>query len=152
MDGSLRETRAANATETPNSPAVNFPAVPGSPAGPDSPAVPGLDEVRAICTLLEEHKGGDVTALDLRELHSWTDFFIIATVSSAAHLHGLMRHITEYADSRGLAVFHRTQKEESGGWDIVDMGTAVIHLMTTPSREFYELEELWSSARRVYPA
>ena len=114
---------------------------------------PGLEDVRAICALLEEHKGSGVTALDLRELNSWTDFFVIATVLSGVHLQGLMRHILEYADRRGLAVFHRSRlkSNDGGGWNLVDMGTIVIHLMTTQSREFYELEELWGSAVTIYP-
>ena len=115
------------------------------------PETPGREAVKAICKLLEEHKGSDVTALDLRELHLWTDFFIIATVTSNTHLQGLLRHIKEFADKEGLLIQRRTQKEESGGWNLVDMGTAVIHLMTAQSREFYELEGLWSSAGKIYP-
>ena len=114
---------------------------------------PGAAEVLAVCALLEDHKGGDVIALDLRELHTWTDFFIIATVSSGAHLQGLLRHIKDYADEAGLALLRTQRKNDnSGGWSLVDLGTAVIHLMTPTSREFYELEELWSSAGQIYPA
>ena len=108
-------------------------------------------EICSICKLIEEHKGGDVVALDLRKLNLWTDFFIIATVSSGVHLQGLLRHIKEYAGEEGLTIQRQSKKEDSGGWSLVDMGTAVIHLMTAQSREFYELEELWSSAGRVYP-
>ena len=113
---------------------------------------PGIEEVRAICALLEGHKGGSVTALDLRELHSWTDFFIIATVTSSAHLQGLMRHIGDFAVRERLAI-NGGRRKNSGdaGWELVDMGTAVIHLMSAPSREFYELEDLWLSAGRIYP-
>ena len=118
---------------------------------PSIPKTPDLEDVRAICKLLEDHKGGDVTALDLRELHLWTDFFVIATVTSSTQLQGLLRHITEFADTEGLLIQRRTGREESGGWSLVDMGTAVIHLMTAPSREFYELEGLWSSAVKIYP-
>ncbi|MCL1815885.1 MAG: ribosome silencing factor [Treponema sp.] len=110
-------------------------------------------EVRALCTLLEEHKGDDVIALDLRGLHSWTDFFIIATVSSGTHLQGLQRHISDYAIQKGFSVLRSCRRnDESGGWKLLDLGAAVIHLMTAQIREFYELEELWSSASRIYPA
>jgi len=113
---------------------------------------PGVEEVRAICALLEDHKGGDVIALDLRELHSWTDFFVIATVSSSAHLAGLMRHIVDFAGQERLILpGGRHKNSGSSGWELVDMGTAVIHLMSAPAREFYELEELWLSAGRIYP-
>ena len=123
------------------------------PGNPDCPGNPGLEEVLALCTLLEEHKGGDVAALDLRNLHSWTDFFIIATVQSGAHLQGLLRHVKDFAVDRGYAVLRSQGKnDENGGWSLVDMGTVVIHLMTAQVREFYELEELWSSAGRIFPA
>ena len=123
----------------------------GRTSVPNGPKAPGIEEVKAICKLLEEHKGGDVTALDLRKLNLWTDFFVIVTVTSGAHFQGIVRHIKEFAEKEGLIIQRSTQKEESGGWNLVDMGTAVIHLMTTQSREFYELEELWSSARKIYP-
>ena len=117
---------------------------------------PAVEEVLALCTLLEEHKGGSVTALDLRSLHSWTDFFIIATVQSGAHLEGLCRHIKDYIASQKIALYRPMGKNDgeatgAGGWKTVDLGTVVIHLMTAELREFYELEELWSSAGRIFP-
>ena len=145
MEESLQETRNKNHVQ-------------------DSPGIPGYEDVLCICKLLEEHKGGNVAALDLRKLNLWTDFFIIATVSSGTHLQGLLRHIKDYADAQGLNVLRRTQREGTavnntqangsshGGWSLIDLGTAVIHLMTAQSREFYELEVLWSSAGRIYPA
>ncbi|MCL1812376.1 MAG: ribosome silencing factor [Treponema sp.] len=122
----------------------------------DSPKIPGVEEVLAICKLLEEHKGVNVTALDLRKLNLWTDFFVIATVSSSTHLQGLLRHIKDFAGDQGLNIRRRTQQEKNvltdNSWNLVDMGTVVVHLMTAQSREFYELEVLWGSAGRVYPA
>ena len=147
MDGSLPETNVSGGLAPPGR-LEN----PGNPENLSRPECPDLEEVLALCTLLEEHRGGDVAALDLRDLHSWTDFFIIATVQSGAHLQGMLRHIKDFAADRGLTLF-RTQgkSDDNGGWNLVDMGTAVIHLMTAPVREFYELEELWSSAGRIFP-
>ena len=119
---------------------------------PGAQGMPGEKEAFSICTLLEEHKAIDVIALDLRELFLWTDFFIIATVSSETHQEGLLRHIKDYAVKEGLIIQRRTKREESGGWNLIDMGTMIIHLMNAPSRDFYELEKLWSSAKKIYPA
>jgi ribosome-associated protein len=107
---------------------------------------------------LEEHRAGDVVALDLRELHSWTDYFIIATVTSGAHRDGLLRHIKDFAGERELAMRRGPGKSghapnaSSDGWSLVDLGTTVIHLMSSSSRSFYELEQLWSSAKTVWPS
>ncbi|MDR1143591.1 MAG: ribosome silencing factor [Spirochaetaceae bacterium] len=108
--------------------------------------------IRAICALLEEHNGQEVVALDLRKLHSWTDFFVIATVTSITHLQGLLRHIRDFAAEQDMPLF-RGQWKNGGenGWSLVDTGTAIIHLMTAQTREFYELEELWNAAERIYP-
>ena len=149
MDESLQETKIINQQVMRVSPEHSAERATASEGSP--PDKPGVEEVLSICKLLEEHKGTEVTALDLRDLHLWTDFFIIATVSSNTHLQGLFRHIKEFAEREGITVQRRTQKEESGGWNLVDLGTAVIHLMTAQSREFYELEELWSSAGHIYP-
>jgi len=133
--------------------AVGLP--PSEPCRPEIPGgtgAPNLKDALAFCTLLEEHKGGDVVALDLRKLHTWTDFFVIATVQSNTHLEGLLRHVADFAVQQELTILRGYRKnEENGGWKLLDLGTVVIHLMTAPSREFYELEELWSSAERIYP-
>jgi ribosome-associated protein len=105
------------------------------------------DELTAIelGRLLKEHKGGDVALIDLRPLSIWTDFFIVVTVTSGAHLSGLQRRVTEFANENKLPVLHGYKKSKLGnGWDICDLGFIVIHLMTESSRSFYELENLWS--------
>jgi ribosome-associated protein len=97
--------------------------------------------------LLQEHRGIDVLVMDLREINSWTDFFVVATVTSNAHVQGLQRHIKEFARERGLEILRSHRKIPADDeWSLVDLGTIVIHLMTAKSRTFYELERLWSAA------
>jgi ribosome-associated protein len=105
----------------------------------------------ALSRLIEEHRGGEVIALDLRELNSWTDFFVIATVTSTTHLQGLLRQVKEFAGEAGLEILRKHRKvSPDDGWNLVDMGAIVVHLMTAPCRSFYELEQLWGSAGVLY--
>ncbi|MDR1353179.1 MAG: ribosome silencing factor [Treponema sp.] len=95
--------------------------------------------------LLRDHNGKDVVVLDLRKLSVWTDFFIIATVTSHTHVQGLLRHIREFAREKDLEIFHRPRKAAPDSeWNLVDMGDIVIHLMSERARSFYELERLWT--------
>ncbi|MDR2784282.1 MAG: ribosome silencing factor [Treponema sp.] len=95
--------------------------------------------------LLRDHNGKDVVVLDLRELNIWTDFFIIATVTSYIHVQGLLRHIKEFAREKDLEIFHRRRKPDPDNeWNLVDMGNIVVHLMSERARSFYELERLWT--------
>ena len=106
--------------------------------------------------LLEDHRGGKVLVMDMRNLNFWTDFFIIATVSSSTHSMGLERHIKEFMRERGLEIFHRSRKPKgeaeagAGEWQLLDLGGIVIHLMSERMRSFYELERLWSAAPLIY--
>jgi ribosome-associated protein len=98
-----------------------------------------------LARLLQEHNGGDVVVIDLRSLSMWTDFFVIATVTSGAHLSGLRRRIEEFAGENDLSILRGHRKTaRDDGWDIYDLGFMAVHLMTEAPRSFYELEKLWS--------
>jgi ribosome-associated protein len=95
--------------------------------------------------LLRDHNGKDVVVLDLRKLNIWTDFFIIATVTSHTHVQGLLRHIGEFAGEKDLEILRRPRKSgPDNEWNLVDMGNIVVHLMSERARSFYELERLWA--------
>jgi ribosome-associated protein len=105
-------------------------------------------EALALGDLLREHNGGEVMVLDLREMNAWTDFFVIATVTSGAHLQGLDRHIKEFSRENGVEILRRSRKPpaEDDEWRLIDLGPVVVHLMNARARSFYELERLWSAA------
>ena len=99
---------------------------------------------QSLVELLKEHNGQDVSMLDLRPLRMWTDFFIIATVTSSTHMDGLDRHIKEFCREGEMEIFGCSRKQNDDQWRLIDLGFAVIHLMTSSAREFYELERLWT--------
>ena len=116
--------------------------------------------------LLEEHRGADVVVMDMRSLNFWTDFFIIATVTSNTHLLGLERHIKDFTREKGIDILRRSKRPASAAaplysgsssvesgtdeWSLIDLGDIVIHLMSARTRAFFELERLWSAASIVY--
>ena len=105
--------------------------------------------------LLDDHRAAEVLVMDMRDLNFWTDFFVIATVTSNTHLLGLERHIKDFARENELEIFHRSRKPEKGAeladeeWCLLDLGSIVIHLMTERVRKFFELERLWGSAKII---
>ena len=101
-----------------------------------------------IAQLLEDGKAEDVTVIDVAELNSWTDFFVIATVHSAAHWQGLARQLKGYVAEHGLQ-FHQTHNKLPDGdeWNLLDLGAIVVHLMSKEARDFYELEKLWHAGK-----
>jgi len=110
------------------------------------------DNTRALADLLREHKGADVVTLDLRNTDgAWTDFFVIATAGSNTHLDGLERHVKEFCHEREIEILRRSRKPAGtqapeDEWRIIDLGSIVIHLMNNRTRDFYDLERLYSMA------
>jgi ribosome-associated protein len=107
-------------------------------------------QAAAVSELLKEHKGQDVCVLDLRGINDWLDFFVIATVISNAHMDGLERHIMDYCRENKIDVLGKSRKSDTGDdeWRLIDLGSMFIHLMTKPSRDFYDLERLWRKSGR----
>ena len=97
--------------------------------------------------LLREHNGQNVSVMDLREINNWTDFFIIATVSSKTHMDGLERHIKEFCAENKIDIIGSSRKSADDEWRLIDLGQTIIHLMTSRVRDFYELERLWGKSR-----
>ena len=110
-------------------------------------------QIRAeeIGKLLDDHRGADVIVMDMRNLNFWTDFFIIATVTSNTHLMGLERHVKDFVRENELEILHRSRRPKSDDeWCLLDLGGIVVHLMTARVRSFFELERLWSAAPIIY--
>ena len=103
-----------------------------------------------IAQLMEDGKGIDVKVIDVSELNSWTDFFVIATVTSSAHWQGLCRDIKEYISKNDLEVHKTVRKDPHGDdWNLIDLGPVVVHLMSKDAREFYDLEKLWHGGKVI---
>ena len=107
-------------------------------------------KAKEFARLMEDGKGKDVALIDVSELNSWTDYFVIVTVTSSAHKEGLYKQACDYAKENGLELY-RTRRKQSDGddWQLIDFGDIVVHLMSSDARGFYDLEKLWHAGRRV---
>ena len=109
-----------------------------------------LEHVQGIASLLDDHRASNTIAIDVREHCSFADYFVVATVNSQGHLRGLITRLNELFRQRDIEPLHPRRRSEEAGWVLIDLGFAVVHLMTQEMREFYELERLWFGATRVY--
>ncbi len=97
---------------------------------------------------LADLKAQNVTTLDVRALTSLADIMIIASGTSTRHVKALADHVQEKLRASG----HRpigVEGERDAEWILVDLGSAIVHIMLPATRTFYDLERLWgeSSAR-----
>ena len=108
------------------------------------------EKAREIVKLMEDGKGNDVTLLDISGLNSWTDYFVIVTVTSSAHWQGLYKQIKEYIKENDLEIHVTNRKSPDGDdWNLIDLGAIVVHLMSESARSFYDLEKLWHAGKTI---
>ena len=95
-------------------------------------------------TILRDLKAESVVVLDLRQAHIWTDFFVIATISSGKQAGGLEGKIMEAAKEMQIEEYRTIRKSPDGDeGKLLDFGSIVVHLMSPTARKFYDLERLW---------
>lgn len=106
------------------------------------------DKALEIAQLMEDGKGDNVVVIDVSDLNSWTDYFVIVTINSSAHWQGLYKQVKDYIKENDLEI-HLTNKKSLDGddWNLIDLGNIVVHLMSKPARDFYDLEKLWHNGK-----
>jgi len=99
--------------------------------------------------LADNKKAEDIVILDLREVSSVTDYFVIASGSSEPHLRAIVDEITDK-----LRQDHDVRPKAIDGtlhtaWIVLDYFDVIVHVMRTDVRNRYDLETLWGDAPRV---
>lgn len=106
------------------------------------------EKANKIAQYLIDHKVEDVKVVDLENC-SWTDCFVIGTVNSVGHLKGVVHQLWGELKDLGLGVNNRHKTPGDDGWELIDCGDIVIHLMSPELREFYSLEKLWKATENL---
>jgi ribosome-associated protein len=93
-------------------------------------------------------KAMHVVALDVRELTSIADVFIICSGRSNRQVSAIAEHIERELRRHKIKPLS-VEGTAEGHWVLMDYGHVIIHVFFDPVREFYDLEGLWSDARRI---
>ena len=93
-------------------------------------------------------KAADVVALDVRGLTSVADFFIICSGRSNRQVAAIADFVERYLKKTGIKPLSVEGKNE-GLWVLLDYGDVIIHVFYETVRKFYDLEGLWSDAKRI---
>ena len=98
---------------------------------------------KKIMEILEEKKAADILALDISEISTLADYFILASAENVRQLDAL-----EDAVEEGIGLELNKEGEGDSGWILMDYKDIVVHLFTKEQREFYDLEKIWSDAKK----
>jgi ribosome-associated protein len=102
----------------------------------------------AAARIAAENKAEEVRVLDLRELSSVADFFVLGTGTSDRQMHAVLNLIERHARTLDRRPFH-VADSTAGTWLLADYVDVVIHLFDLEHRSYYDLDSLWGDAPLV---
>jgi ribosome-associated protein len=100
---------------------------------------------RRIVDLASDKKAADIVLLEIRELTTLADYFVIASGASERQLGAIADGIVEGLRDEGTKPIGR-EGSSNAHWLLVDYGSVIVHVMAPPERDFYQLERLWADA------
>jgi ribosome-associated protein len=102
---------------------------------------------RAVMAALEK-KARDLVLLNVAELSSFADYFLICSGRSSRQVQSITDGIVEAFKNEGRRPLG-VEGYGEGKWVLIDYGDLIVHIFYEPIREFYKLESLWHQAPRI---
>ncbi len=116
---------------------------------PPSAQIPSaLQRACIAAKVASENKGDRVEVLDLRDITTEFDYFVLATGNSRRQIHT----IVEEVDAALRAVGDQrigVNGYEASKWVVQDYGDVLVHVFDADTRDYYRLEEVWADAKPV---
>jgi ribosome-associated protein len=97
----------------------------------------------------EAKKASKIVVLDLREITSFTEFFVICTGSNQRQIQAICDEIQSQLKQSGSLPLG-VEGYEQAEWVLADFGDFIVHIFSERAREYYDLERLWKNARKVH--
>lgn len=96
-----------------------------------------------ITDALDDKKGQQIEVINVKGKCSFADQMVIVTGTSSRHVKSLASDVTMISKKSGLIPLG-VEGMDAGEWVLVDLGDIIVHVMQPKTREFYQLEKLWS--------
>lgn len=96
-----------------------------------------------VVTALDDGKAVDIKVLDVRKLTAMADYMVVATGRSSRQVKALADQVEEAARALGVKPLG-VEGQQGAEWILVDLNDVICHVMQAETREFYQIEKLWT--------
>ncbi|MBA3355336.1 MAG: ribosome silencing factor [Pyrinomonadaceae bacterium] len=116
---------------------------------PKAKASEELDErIQGALQAANDKKALDLVVLDLREIATFTDYFVIASGNNERQVQAISDGVFEKLKKSGTAAA-RVEGYQSAEWILLDYGDFIVHVFSDKARKFYDLERLWRESKSI---
>lgn len=107
-----------------------------------------LLKAKRIVEIADLKKAHDIELIEIKDVSSITDYFVICTANSELQVKAVADEIEFKLKEEDVAPTH-IEGYQTAGWVLLDYNDVVCHIFNKESRAFYSLERLWQDAKRV---
>jgi ribosome-associated protein len=109
-------------------------------------------QVNEAILACQDKQADDVTVLELeKDSGAFTDYFVMCSGTNPRQIQAIADAVEERLEGLGLRVTH-AEGYKQAEWVLLDYVDFVVHIFSEKARQFYDLERLWKSAKRLAPA
>jgi ribosome-associated protein len=109
-------------------------------------------QVNEAILACQDKQAEDVTVLELeKDSGAFTDYFVMCSGTNSRQIQAIADAVDERLEALGLRVTH-AEGYKQAEWVLLDYVDFVVHIFSEKARQFYDLERLWKSAKRLEPA
>ena len=98
---------------------------------------------------LSEKKGREIQVLEIGDLTTLADYFVIATGSSNTQINALVDNVEKVLREEAQEEPLHREGYRAGTWVLLDYGSVIVHVFTPEAHDFYDLEHLWADAKEL---
>ena len=103
---------------------------------------------RRVVDVASDRQASDVLLLDMRDVTTFADYMVIMSANTPRQINALAEDLTTAAKESGLSLYHREGTANSG-WLLLDFADVIVHVFDQTQRDYYQLEQVWRTARTV---
>ncbi len=108
----------------------------------------GNKKLQIIFDALDDKKAENISVIDISEITILADCFVIASGSNPNQIHAMADAVDEKMSKAGYSP-RSVEGYRNANWILMDYEDIVVHIFDKESREFYDLERIWSDGKRL---
>lgn len=103
--------------------------------------------LQKILKILDSKKGIDIKYMEIKDVTTIADYFVISSGTSSTHIKSLADNVEHELKKDGIYP-NKIEGYETGTWILMDYGDVVVHIFTEQERENYKIEALWEDMKK----